>query len=82
MPLALSWHGRAEPVWSMLVSRGVEGVVLLPMAKPLDLSELLDWSQFSAVAATGAYFKFTLVTRGAYYQGFSLVHLPVRGVPR
>jgi phenylacetyl-CoA:acceptor oxidoreductase subunit 2 len=32
--------------------------------------------------AGGAWFKFTLVTRAAFNQGFSLPHLPVRGVPR
>jgi phenylacetyl-CoA:acceptor oxidoreductase 26-kDa subunit len=33
-------------------------------------------------AATGAIFKFTLITRAAYNQGFSLARLPVRGVAR
>ena len=33
-------------------------------------------------AATGAAFKFTLVTRAGFNQGFKLVRLPVRGVPR
>lgn len=46
------------------------------------LSAALLTAAGAAVAVTGAYFKFTLITRGAYYQGFSLVHLPVRGVPR
>jgi phenylacetyl-CoA:acceptor oxidoreductase subunit 2 len=32
--------------------------------------------------AGGLWFKFTLVTRGAYNQGFAIVHLPVRGVRR
>jgi len=35
-----------------------------------------------AAALGGAWFKFTLVTRAAFNQGFRLVHLPVRGVPR
>jgi phenylacetyl-CoA:acceptor oxidoreductase subunit 2 len=30
----------------------------------------------------GAWFKFTLLTRGAFNQGFALVHLPVRGARR
>ncbi len=34
------------------------------------------------IAATGAWFKFTLITRAGFNQGFALVHLPVRGVPR
>ena len=33
-------------------------------------------------AGTGVAFKWTLVTRAAYNQGFSIAHLPVRGVPR
>jgi phenylacetyl-CoA:acceptor oxidoreductase subunit 2 len=32
--------------------------------------------------AGGLWFKFTLVTRGAFNQGFAIVHLPVRGVRR
>ena len=32
--------------------------------------------------AGGSWFKFTLVTRGAYNQGFALTRLPVRGVRR
>lgn len=34
------------------------------------------------LAATGAAFKFTLVTRAGFNQGFALAHLPVRGVRR
>ncbi len=34
------------------------------------------------VAATGAWFKFVLITRGAFNQGFALTRLPVRGVAR
>lgn len=33
-------------------------------------------------AATGAAFKFLLITRMGQYQGYSLPHMPVRGVPR
>jgi phenylacetyl-CoA:acceptor oxidoreductase 26-kDa subunit len=35
-----------------------------------------------AVAVSGARFKFTLITRAAFNQGFALARLPVRGVPR
>jgi phenylacetyl-CoA:acceptor oxidoreductase subunit 2 len=36
-----------------------------------------------AVAAfAGVAFKWTLITRAAYNQGFAIAHLPVRGVPR
>jgi phenylacetyl-CoA:acceptor oxidoreductase subunit 2 len=34
------------------------------------------------VAATGLFFKFTLITRASFNQGFALTRLPVRGVPR
>jgi len=33
-------------------------------------------------AITGAWFKYTLITRAGFNQGFALAHLPVRGVPR
>lgn len=33
-------------------------------------------------AATGAAFKFLLITRMGQHQGYSLPHMPVRGVPR
>ncbi len=34
------------------------------------------------VAVTGAIFKFMLITRAAFNQGFALKRMPVRGVPR
>lgn len=39
-------------VQRMLRSRGVEGVLLLPQRSPVDLSALLDWRDFSVVAAS------------------------------
>lgn len=36
----------------ILRSRGVEGVILLPMLLPLPLDGLLNWDEFSVVAAT------------------------------
>lgn len=33
-------------------------------------------------ALVGAWFKFTLITRGGFNQGFALVHLPIRGARR
>jgi DNA-binding LacI/PurR family transcriptional regulator len=44
------WSG----VQRILRSRGVQGVLLLPQHQPMDLSRLLDWSGFSAVAATSS----------------------------
>lgn len=37
-----------------LKSRGVEGVLILPQAAPIDLTQLLDWSQFCVVAASAS----------------------------
>lgn len=38
----------------ILLSRGVDGVIMLPLARPMKLAELLDWSNFAAVAATSS----------------------------
>jgi hypothetical protein len=43
---------RSRAVQRILVSRGVEGVLLLPMRDALPLTELVDWSLFSVVAST------------------------------
>ncbi len=43
-----SWR----PLPRILHSRGVEGVILLPMVLPIALDGLLDWNEFSVVAAT------------------------------
>ena len=37
-----------------LKSRGVEGVLILPQAAPIDLTHMLDWSQFCVVAASAS----------------------------
>jgi len=71
---ALQWLGGAVPLVLIAVTvaglvPGAWGAALLAVAGLL-------------AAATGAVFKFTLVTRAAFYQGFSLARLPVRGVPR
>jgi DNA-binding LacI/PurR family transcriptional regulator len=36
----------------ILLSRGIAGLLLLPMREPVQLARLLDWSKFSAVSAT------------------------------
>jgi DNA-binding LacI/PurR family transcriptional regulator len=38
----------------LLRSRGVEGVLILPLAEPADLHETIEWQDFSAVAATSS----------------------------
>ena len=42
----------ARRLTTMLRSRGVQGILILPMISSRDCSTLLDWSQFSVVAAT------------------------------
>lgn len=36
----------------ILLNRGIEGLVLLPMREPVHLADLIDWTKFSAVSAT------------------------------
>lgn len=52
-------HVEPTPEWSRtlqrtLHNRGVEGVLLLPMAVPTTLPRLLDWREFSVVATTSS----------------------------
>lgn len=71
---AFQWLGGAAPL--MLVALVATGLL------PDTLSALLVAASGALVAATGANFKFTLITRGGFNQGFALARLPVRGVPR
>jgi phenylacetyl-CoA:acceptor oxidoreductase subunit 2 len=63
----------------------------LPLAAiVLAASALLGAAAAAALTATagllaalaGAWFKFTLITRGGFNQGFALTHLPIRGARR
>ncbi len=63
----------------------------LPLAAiVLAASALLGAAAAAALMATagllaalaGAWFKFTLITRGGFNQGFALTHLPIRGARR
>ena len=70
----LLWGGSVAPLALIAVAMsGVAGGIAASVL--IALAGLL-------VAATGAWFKFTLITRGAFNQGFALTRLPVRGVPR
>ena len=51
-----------------------------PFSAPLAAALLTAAGAFAAVA--GAWFKYTLITRAGFNQGFALVHLPVRGARR
>lgn len=71
---SLQWVGSALPLAlialpAMGVLGGGWGALLMAAAGAL-------------VAATGARFKYTLITRASFNQGFSLKRLPVRGAPR
>ena len=70
---ALEWLGGVVPLVlaSTVIVIGVSSV-----------SALLLMSAGLLAAGAGAWFKFVLITRAAFNQGFALVHLPVRGVPR
>ena len=71
---ALQWAGTAGP----LALAAVAATGLLPAA----WAPVLLAAAGMGAAATGACFKFTLITRAAFNQGFALARLPVRGVPR
>ena len=49
-PSMSEWRG----VQRVLEGRGVQGLLLLPQERPVDLTSLLDWSKFSAVSATSS----------------------------
>lgn len=70
----LQWLGGAAPL--ALVALAATG--WLPPA----LGAVLLAAAGLGAAATGWAFKFTLITRAAFNQGFALARLPVRGVPR
>lgn len=46
-------HMGSARLTQILHSRGVRGVILAPVDQAVDCRHLLDWSQFSVVAATG-----------------------------
>jgi phenylacetyl-CoA:acceptor oxidoreductase 26-kDa subunit len=70
----LQWIGGAAPL--VLVAIVAVGLV------PVTWGAVLLAAAGLAVAVTGACFKFTLITRAAFNQGFALPRMPVRGVPR
>jgi phenylacetyl-CoA:acceptor oxidoreductase 26-kDa subunit len=72
--LGLQWLGGAAAL--ALIALPAAGLVTGGWAASLlALAGLL-------VAATGVHFKFILITRASFNQGFTLTRLPVRGVPR
>ncbi len=70
---SLQWLGSVVPlVLTVLAFSGVAG----------SASPILLGAAGLLAAGTGALFKFTLITRASYNQGFSLERFPVRGVAR
>jgi phenylacetyl-CoA:acceptor oxidoreductase 26-kDa subunit len=59
-------------------------LALLLLAWPLGegATRVIQLVAGALALGSGLWFKFTLVTRAGYNQGFALPHLPVRGVPR
>ena len=80
-PRALSAIDRAGGLLLMLGSLLPMSLVALVANGPQDIHATalpLAAAGLSA-ALSGAWFKYTLITRAAYNQGFTLTHLPVRG---
>lgn len=50
----LNDYPKKESLQRVLLSRGVEGVVLLPLLRPSRLDDRLDWKFFSTVAVTSS----------------------------
>jgi phenylacetyl-CoA:acceptor oxidoreductase 26-kDa subunit len=70
---AFQWLGSAVPL----------ALIALPAVGVLGgaWGALLMAAAGALAAATGAHFKYTLITRASFNQGFALKRLPVRGVP-
>jgi len=94
LALWLAWRRRLRAASRALAAidragHAFKAATLLPLAlailaasSPLPPAALIALQVVAGAlaAAGGLWFKFTLVTRGAYNQGFALSHLPVRGV--
>jgi phenylacetyl-CoA:acceptor oxidoreductase subunit 2 len=70
----LQWGGTLLPLALLVVAAALSGSPVV--------AAVLQACAGGLAAAAGALFKYTLVTRTAYQQGFSLPRMPVRGVPR
>jgi len=96
LALWLAWRRRLRAAPRALAAIDTAGhafkaATLLPLAaavlavtSPLPPAALIALQSLAGALALagGLWFKFTLVTRGAYNQGFALTRLPVRGVRR
>ena len=70
----LQWFGTAVPV--VLALAGTSGLA------PAAMATALLATSGALAAASGAAFKFRLITRAGFHHGIVLPRMPVRGVPR
>jgi DNA-binding LacI/PurR family transcriptional regulator len=59
--------GHNHSLGRILAARGIEGVLLLQMVAPVKADDLLDWENFSVVAATSSIISPDFVRIGANY---------------
>jgi len=52
--ISLEEYPQPAQLQRVLVSRGIEGLLLLPMRAPTDLSDRLDWRTFATVSVTSS----------------------------
>jgi phenylacetyl-CoA:acceptor oxidoreductase subunit 2 len=73
----------AAGTWFKLCTLLPLAAALIAVSSPLSEGGLRALQAVAGALALGGglWFKLRLVTRGAFNQGFALVHLPVRGVP-
>ncbi len=76
--VALDGAGR----WMQLADAAALLLLVLALAASTALATPLVAGAGLLLAATGAAFKFNLIMRAGFNQGFALAHLPVRGVHR
>lgn len=70
----LAWLGTAAPAALALLA--------IVTNAPPEADTFLLGAAGALAAGAGAVFKFNLITRTGYHQGFSIPRMPVRGVPR
>lgn len=94
--LWMRWRSRVRsaPAAMAVIQRAgrvLQAATLLPLAMallvlgtplPPAASIALQMAAGLVALAGGLWFKFTLITRAAFNQGFAITHLPVRGVQR
>jgi phenylacetyl-CoA:acceptor oxidoreductase subunit 2 len=73
----LQWLGGAVPIALVLLA-----VLAASGIAPVWTTQVLLAVAGLCAAVAGTLFKYTLITRSAFNQGFRLEQLPVRGVPR